>query len=217
MKNRTNILLTAIVVVVTVFSTNVMGDIMAFDTVLPDLSGGSFSAFVGKTSLDVSPTAFISKSWGYLDKDSNVQGDTFDIFTLSYRDTAWPGWDQNTTFPVGYHVDSWFTLGLGPHNLVDPVHSALLGYANQNPVVTTRREGGWQFDTVVAYARSVTDQSTYYKVLIDGQPTAQFTGSAVFERDYYITDQSTVVPIPGAILLGIVGLSMAGVKLRKFA
>ena len=27
----------------------------------------------------------------------------------------------------------------------------------------------------------------------------------------------TVVPVPGAVLLGILGLSVAGIKLRKFA
>jgi hypothetical protein len=31
------------------------------------------------------------------------------------------------------------------------------------------------------------------------------------------TSTLTVVPVPGAILLGILGLSVAGVKLRKFA
>jgi len=28
---------------------------------------------------------------------------------------------------------------------------------------------------------------------------------------------STVVPVPGAVLLGMLGLSVAGIKLRKFA
>jgi len=34
---------------------------------------------------------------------------------------------------------------------------------------------------------------------------------------YAISEELTVVPVPGAVLLGMLGLSFAGMKLRKHA
>ena len=48
-----------------------------------------------------------------------------------------------------------------------------------------------------------------------GLYTVEFTG---YEGGYLAdSTQFTVVPVPGAVLLGILGLSVAGIKLRKHA
>ena len=57
--------------------------------------------------------------------------------------------------------------------------------------------------------------ATAYLATIDGDyaPTSLFVGlSSEAYQDYVVR-----VPVPGAVLLGILGLSAAGLKLRKFA
>jgi len=60
---------------------------------------------------------------------------------------------------------------------------------------------------------------TYYNMALAAAPTG--IGNVrilqAYYGDEYRQDQLYYVPVPGAVLLGMLGLSVAGIKLRKFA
>jgi hypothetical protein len=72
---------------------------------------------------------------------------------------------------------------------------------------------------MVANHSNVGWSSESYALAADGDYTLKFGIANCLDsiNDSYMGIDAAVVPVPGAVLLGMLGLSVAGIKLRKFA
>jgi hypothetical protein len=77
-------------------------------------------------------------------------------------------------------------------------------YTQSNPIV---------FDEGGAFNSLFTTAGTYTFSFLGGNTGA----STVSHPNMYLLVDATVVPVPGAVLLGMLGLCAAGLKLRKYA
>ena len=73
------------------------------------------------------------------------------------------------------------------------------------------QSGGSFSDAQMAWAALVNPFSLSEKVVVTHGASGDQGLITTFDAE------STVVPVPGAVLLGILGLSAAGIRLRKFA
>lgn len=71
--------------------------------------------------------------------------------------------------------------------------------------------GNW---TTFSYTPATTSDQYYLNLVLDTKTDPQHNGSYPSWGEWSTV---TVVPVPGAILLGILGLGVAGIKLRKYA
>ena len=83
---------------------------------------------------------------------------------------------------------------------------------------TTQTSGTFSFDTTGMSKTSMGWTSKQWTFVADAaNTTLQFMSTTSGSGYGPVLDDVSVVPIPGAILLGLLGLSVAGIKLRKFA
>jgi len=155
-------------------------------------------------------------------------------------------WKVNLVDNSYYHYEYTFTTNNSPglshliiqvsnnfleNDLLDSELEAYLGtYSSANPsnpglpiIIygikfetfsedNTNRTWTWSFDSTRApmlgdfYAKGGSDSYAYN--------SGQLTGGSGFIA---VPDTDTVVPVPGAVLLGMLGIGIAGLKIRRFA
>jgi len=105
--------------------------------------------------------------------------------------------------------------------------SVILGSPQLSSFGGTQRAGGWTFN--IHFDGELSDPFTFdFAGFRDGQSDPyrfsrwEWSGSswnvyATNNSPYWIPTRAEVVPVPGAVLLGMLGLGAAGLKLRKYA
>lgn len=116
----------------------------------------------------------------------------------------------------GYWLVQWYTSD--PDNYIRPGNS--MGQFGFTFMPTTTVNYGQDYTIWFGGVNYGTDssaealQALYFDTFSDGFPSQFVSG---YGSGFEATLSLQAVPVPGAVLLGLLGLSAAGIKLRKFA
>jgi hypothetical protein len=156
------------------------------------------------------PGSAVSRPWG---NRYGVPG-TFRVWVFDDGQQS-PGSDPSSFIPglqpIGYYDlhDGSNVINFQAANFPDDY-----GLYGDSPATVTIDEGAWEGAPITLLAENLTTGNFHYARFINGPLASGYTGT-MGKNDFEITSQ--VVPVPSAVLLGIVGLSVAGLKLRRFA
>ena len=121
----------------------------------------------------------------------------------SYYSTAWTGYTSNGTFDYD-DMTAWIDTGKPLHLGISGHSVVVVGY-DENDLT----HGGSY------YCWDTWGGGSLRKAYWDGTVSWGGTTRSVYAATFL--DIGAQVPVPGAVLLGMLGLSLAGVKLRKHA
>lgn len=146
--------------------------------------------------------------------------------TWDYWQTAYGGNYQAAVFNKGIYIVDWSSGGLG----LSLDENGIGGGPFAWPLSSPTSSDPWEF-TISMYP--TTSGNAYLSVPgEDMYGTQPFAYSSDYSESYLIAQiwsgtegasfsfedvKASVVPIPGAVILGILGLGAAGIKLRKYA
>lgn len=136
---------------------------------------------------------------------------TIDQITGYFDETS--GFDADNPL-IDYRMNIWSNLDVdkGTYIQKTPAVASFEGDVFSSDYVTgTFSWGDTGVDRVFGddYG-NITDDIMYLTYTLDSPLTLS-------AGEYWFSHDATVVPIPGAVLLGMLGLSAAGIKLRRFA
>ena len=224
MKNKRNafksnwaVIITAIAIITIVSSQSGRADITA--THITNTSSGILNTSMS-TYIDPSITNWVA--WHDRTTPTVVGGVDYvgsyswiavdDFFTLTVTN---PG-GTSTSILMDYN-DAW-GVSSGPQAVIFGTAAAAPNVARWGASWTPQPAGGTAanpkiFNEGGAFNSLFTTAGTYTFSFLGGNTGA----STVSHPNMYLLVDATVVPVPGAVLLGMLGLCAAGLKLRKYA
>lgn len=160
---------------------------------------------------------------GYLDYHNDVDYYYFNLSTSSTLVEIW-----TDSFDSGAHFDPITALWDGPTgNLIaENDDNASIRPADQtywdSGISLSSLSAGDYFFTIARYANFASGTNIADGFAYDGQtPSPLANGYGYYHLNFSgvnnVIEPGPVVPVPGAVLLGILGLSTAAMKLRKFS
>jgi len=182
----------------------------------PDAPGDIFDQIWADGTVDVTATTLW---WGGQDRPSDTSGQKFmystnlDGSSPQYPGVEDPGDSAQLTnmakFIVGDdgRIDAWSREALNANTVWEA--------DNDDRMVTFDVSGldiyVWGFDDTTSKIRDSSDTGSAYIVAFDTGDDGDYQDMLV------LIEGANPVPVPAAVLLGFLGLSAAGIKLRKFA
>ena len=180
-------------------STYVGADDFELSSEVLTVNGASVDLWVNSTTFDFSSPDFGGMNWWIFGDNS---GDPGAIIAN--------GTSQN---PLATHVethssgvefwDLYFDLGTDVSLAANTTYWFGMGLTNTSDPIS--------------WSNSVLSGVNNAESLVAALPSFNWTHSTNGGNDLAFELHGTVVPVPGAFLLGMLGLSVAGVKLRKFS
>ncbi len=134
------------------------------------------------------------------------------IAVTPHAGDTWSTAGGNNVGPSGVALNNWDLFFSGS------LHSSMVAYIGSDPFQGHYGDGGF-FPQATGY--TAVNNGVVFTASVGGRLWLGVNDDAVSQAtgDNYgsITTDVNVVPVPGAFLLGMLGLSLAGVKLRKRA
>ena len=168
----------------------------------------------------------ITTTGGWADVPSNYMGFTWagdwEVMTQTFHNSTYGG---TLTFPSspnaaynGDNTTNLLTTTTETPITLDSLYASMFGPSATGRSTIVTVTGYLDASLVGSDTFNLSVGFTQYFPTFGLVDMVQFTGSSVTNYAYLVDDISiTPVPVPGAVLLGILGLSAVGIKLRKYA